>query len=976
MGYFTDNELLLRPLGGPNTGLRPGQLGGLHSVLAHFSVYDEPAIVSLPTGYGKTALLMALPFILKSERMLVIEPSDALRKQTAGHLKELSTLRKLGAVAENFPNPVVIGQKGHPESDDVWRTIRDADVTVSTPQSMSPIVAPEAPADLFDLIIFDEAHHSPADTWSAFLTHYPHARFVFLTATPFRRDRRIIPGRMAYWYPVTKASRESAFGKVTFRAAPVRNDNDDQEVDASVAATAVAQLRADREAGYDHRLFARAASISAARSLVDVYDRTGIKVRAVDSHISKRTQDQIEKDLIAGDLDGVICVDMFGEGYDFPKLKVAALHAPHRSLVPTLQFVGRFARTNDASTGDATLIAPLGRIKDASIKLFKEGIDIGEMIDDVAREQIADAEADREVLDLLKTRRQADSDYDSVTPLLLELYAHAQIYECAVAPDFMQFGDTIGRNLRVAKQWSSDDGLVALILTVDTSPPNWATSEVLVNIRHDAFLLAYNAASKLCFIGSTRRTGRIYLDLIQTACEDQHRPISFERTRQALAGLTGLRFYNLGLRNTAVNSQAESYRTMTGPAAERAITAGDARAYAQGHFFGSGVAGGDDRETIGASSSSRIWSNQRLTVAEYIEWITELNRRLNSGADIAPSQLDIIQHARTLRQLPDVLIAAGWHKQAYRTAPRIRYRLNEGAPWQAGQITDLELGGFTPSAAHDRLGFKASSGSYEIDLEFRLAGGALFSQTGAGQLEVQASYDDWIDVASWMTLHPPVFYAADKTSFQGVNLIGAAPITISQLAEGDARAGEWDGCNIRVEFEADKAEGLLTVHQRLETSLRNLQGLEVLLYDHRSGEAADYIAIVRGADDAVSIQLYHCKGAGGEPNGNRVSDVYEVAGQMLKSVAYCDPGVLIAHIKHRINAGRHVHPSQFVVGDMDRTRQLIDGAPATKLTFEIFGVQPGISLVAIDEHLADLMAYGLDYAKRGGAAKASWVISP
>ena len=27
---------------------------------------------------------------------------------------------------------------------------------------------------------------------------------------------------------------------------------------------------------------------------------------------------------------------MFGEGYDFLKLKIAAPHAPHRSLVPTL----------------------------------------------------------------------------------------------------------------------------------------------------------------------------------------------------------------------------------------------------------------------------------------------------------------------------------------------------------------------------------------------------------------------------------------------------------------------------------------------------------------------------------------------------------------------------------------------------------------------------------------------------------------
>ena len=975
MTYFVDNHPALRPLDKPNTGMRPGQLGALHSVLAHFSVYDEPALVSLPTGYGKTAVLMALPFLLSAKRVLVVEPSDVLRRQTTSHFKELSTLRKLAVVTADMPNPKVVGQQGHPEGPEAWAALADCDVVISTPQSMSPVVAPEAPADLFDLIIFDEAHHTPAETWAAFLSHYDGARFVFLTATPFRRDRKVIPGRMAYWYPVSKASRESAFGRVGFVSAPVKNDNDDDEVDRSVVSTAVARLRADQKNGFDHRIFARAASIAAARKLVPFYEEAGVKVRAVDSHISKRTQDQIETALIAGELDGVVCVDMFGEGYDFPKLKIAALHAPHRSLVPTLQFIGRFARTNDAETGDATLIAPLSRLKDASIKLFKEGIDISEMIDEVAGEQIAEAEADREVLDFLKMRRQADSDYESVTPLLLELYAHAQIFECDARPDFSLFGDVVGRGLRVAKQWTSEDGTVALVLTVDTSPPNWATSNVLVNIRHDAFLLAYNAASKLCFIGSTRRTDRLYLDLIQTVCANHHRPISFERTRQALRGLGALRFYNVGLKNTAINSQAESYRTMTGPAAERAITPGDARGYSQGHFFGSGVGAGDERETIGASSSSRIWSNQRLTVAEYIAWITELNKRLNGDGAIAASQLDIIQHARTLTKIPEPIIAAGWHKQAYKLAPRVRYRANEGAAWVNRHLTDLELGECELSEHGDAMTFRARSDDFAVQFRFSLGGGALFAQVGEGIVEVMAGYDDWVDLASWLTLHPPVFYAADKTSFQGVNLIGAAAITISKLSEGSAAAFDWNGCAIGVEFDTSKSGGLLTVHQKLQQEIAATPGLRVLVYDHRSGEAADYIAVVQEPNGLVRVRLYHCKAAGGEPSGGRVGDVYEVAGQMLKSVAYCDAPILTTHIEHRVNAGRHTRPSSFVVGDLDTLKTVIDGAPATGLRFEIYGVQPGISLAAVDEHLADLMAYGLDYVQRGGAAQASWMIS-
>jgi hypothetical protein len=184
---------------------------------------------------------------------------------------------------------------------------------------------------------------------------------------------------------------------------------------------------------------------------------------------------------------------------------------------------------------------------------------------------------DRGILEILKTKVQAESDYDAVSPLSLELYAHARIFECSAAPDFNLFGPIIGRNLKLAKQWMSQDGLITLLLTVDNEPPSWATSDVLINIRHDAFLLAYNAATRLCFIGSTRRTDRLYIEMMQVVCRDQHRPISYESTRRAVAGLKDLKFYNLGLKNTAINTQAESYRVLTGPRAERAVTAGDAR---------------------------------------------------------------------------------------------------------------------------------------------------------------------------------------------------------------------------------------------------------------------------------------------------------------------------------------------------------------------------------------------------------------
>lgn len=972
--FFTEHagDLQLKTLTLPNSGFRPGQLGALHSIVSHFSVYDEPAVVSLPTGYGKTAVIMALPFVLGAKRLLVVEPTDVLRRQTAAHFAELATLRKLRVVPADLENPKVKGQKGRPDSAEEWAKFEALDVVVSTPGSTSPVNEPKSAQDLFDLVIFDEAHHAPADTWRAYLDHHTAAKFVFLTATPFRRDKKAIPGRLAYIYPVSRASREQAFGKVSFRPAQAPNDQDEDAVDRAIAETAIAQLQADRAAGFDHRLFARASSITSARQLVEVYTQLGARVAAIDSSISKRRQDQVEEGLLNGELDGVVCVDMFGEGYDFPKLKVAALHAPHRSLVPTLQFIGRFARTNGENTGDATLIAPISRLQNATSRLFQEGVDIAQLIDAEAQQQIADAAVDREILDILVTKLQAESDYDAVSPLSLKLYAHARIFECDQRPDFNLFGSIIGRNLKLAKQWMSEDSLITLLLTVDHEPPNWATSDVLVNVRHDAFLLAYNEATKLCFIGSTRRTDRLYLELMQTVVADHHRPLSFEETLKARAGLTDMRFYSVGLRNTAINTQAESYRMLTGPRAERAVTPGDGRAYVQGHYFGSGFDDGQ-RETIGASSNSRIWSNQHLTISDYLDWISTLNSRLNGDDTIAASQLDLVQHSRKLRGLPQLIIGGSWHKNAYRQAPRVRFKRQDQPQWTFAQITDLELATFATDGQN--LNFEIVSDGEQMPFVFSLAGGAMIKAQGnQWTSEVASAHDEWMDLGEWLSMHPPVFFAADKSSFEGMNAYPPPAQVSSRLGEGDAEALDWTGCEIGVEFDLQNPNRR-TVQKHLEGILLRQGNLEALVYDHRTGEAADFIAITREPNDRYCVSLYHCKGAGGTPSGSRVGDVYEVTCQLLKSVVYCEPTALREHIKHRVHSGRHTRPSRFLVGTVERTEEMLLGHPADRIDFAIYAVQPGISLAAVDEHLADLMAFSLDYVRRGGAAIGRWHVS-
>src|SRR5205814_2224652 len=61
------------------------------------------------------------------------------------------------------------------------------------------------PADYFDLILFDEGHHSVAATWETLKTKFPDARIVNYSATPLRADGQMMAGRIIYSYPIFRA---------------------------------------------------------------------------------------------------------------------------------------------------------------------------------------------------------------------------------------------------------------------------------------------------------------------------------------------------------------------------------------------------------------------------------------------------------------------------------------------------------------------------------------------------------------------------------------------------------------------------------------------------------------------------------------------------------------------------------------------------------------------------------------------------
>ncbi|WP_313469008.1 DEAD/DEAH box helicase family protein, partial [Carnobacterium sp.] len=181
MSYFSDRYSLMKvPIANDSknlVGLRNAQVGAVHALGAYFTTKSEPVLVSMPTGTGKTAVIMMAPYLLQASKVLIITPTVLVRSQISNNFSQLEVLKRLGVFAKNIKTPQVFELKKKFTSDFSNR-VKNADVVISTPGCALSLSESTELASSFDMVVIDEAHHEPAKTWRQVLVNMPESKHI------------------------------------------------------------------------------------------------------------------------------------------------------------------------------------------------------------------------------------------------------------------------------------------------------------------------------------------------------------------------------------------------------------------------------------------------------------------------------------------------------------------------------------------------------------------------------------------------------------------------------------------------------------------------------------------------------------------------------------------------------------------------------------------------------------------------------
>ncbi|MEG6512434.1 DEAD/DEAH box helicase family protein [Desulforamulus ruminis] len=531
LNYFS----LVRPSILDNENLREPQKLAYMDLYRHFleQKSTRDAVVILPTGAGKTGVIALSPYRISEGRVLIITPQLVIKDHVLESLdptepENFWLKRKVFPSYEYLPNVTEYDKDTHLEE------LEQSNIVILNIHKLSMkyrnSLLTKVNNEFFDMIIIDEAHHSPADTWQNALNYFSRAKVIKLTGTPFRADRKPIEGRVVTNYRLGRAMTDKIVKTLEnfkliqeklyltidnnpnkrFTIEQIRSQGikDEDFINRSVALSQecnrqiiIESINAlnKKRLGTDvpHKIIGVACSIEHANQIKDLYQEYKLRAEIIHSKMDKDARKEVLINIENHRCDVIIHVAMLGEGYDHPYLSIAAIFRPFRSLAPYSQFIGRILRCipdNEArkpSDNIGTVIAHRDLGLDGLWKEYQNEDKISKIIETVKAQEKEERKLEHHLSDKYKKDIAEieiggeiiiESEYYDLTDLVKE----NEIYEQELNKKIVAFKEMLPN--------SNEEEIRKFILT-QNKPQN--TNPLLKNIKKYRIMVRDNFNRKI-----------------------------------------------------------------------------------------------------------------------------------------------------------------------------------------------------------------------------------------------------------------------------------------------------------------------------------------------------------------------------------------------------------------------------------------------------------------------------------------------
>lgn len=337
--------------------LRDYQQLAKEDIFDKWNLFDN-ILYQMPTGTGKTRLFTS---IIRDINIWGLRHNINFRILIIAHRSELIEQSSRSLDKYRIKHGVLAGTMK--DKRDLTQAIQVASIqTITHPANQCLI------EDLkFDFIIIDEAHHAVASSYQKLWEFCPDAKKLGVTATPWRMNNNgfaqifdayipsmsikefIQKGWLAtYQYYSIPISSELLKSIDSIREFDIEGDYKNSAL-AEVCDTL--KIRGQLYDSYAKNALGKKGiiySISREHSehICSQYQSHGVSIENIDSKTPAKVREAVINAFKNGEIDIIVNVDIFSEGFDCPDIEFIQLARPTKSLVKYIQQVGRGLRKN------------------------------------------------------------------------------------------------------------------------------------------------------------------------------------------------------------------------------------------------------------------------------------------------------------------------------------------------------------------------------------------------------------------------------------------------------------------------------------------------------------------------------------------------------------------------------------------------------------------------------------------------------